>query len=115
MNQAMTQGRLRRENLAHRGRGGVSAENRGCGFRPAFLDRETSIVYPSCFDDGRPAPFHLLDGLPEDLVLARDAAGRAAALKDSVVAGFVRGDRFYSREEAGVIARGELPVARSAP
>jgi hypothetical protein len=111
MNQAMTKERLMQETLIHRGTGGISAENRSLGFRPAFMDQETSAVYASCFVDGRPAPFHLIDGLPHELVVARDAIGRVAALKDSVIAGFVRGGRFYSREDAGRLANGEMAQA----
>ncbi len=111
MNRAVTQERLKQETVIHRGTGGISAENRSMGFRPAFLDQETSAVYASCFGDGRLAPFHLIDGLPEELVAARDAVGRVAALKDSVIAGFVRGGRFYSREDAGRLASGEVSPA----
>lgn len=111
MNRALTEERLRQETLIHRGTGGTSAENRCLGFRPAFMDRETSAVYASCFADGRPAPFHLIDGLPDKLVVARDAVGRVAALKDSVIAGFVRSGRFYSREDAGRLASCETAQA----
>ncbi|MGM9488215.1 hypothetical protein [Ideonella sp. YS5] len=107
----MIEDRLRQETLVHRGTGGTSAENRSLGFKPAFMDQETSAVYASCFADGRPAPFHLIDGLPDDLVVARDAVGRVAALKDSVIAGFVRGGRFYSREDAGRVASRESAQA----
>jgi hypothetical protein len=91
---------LAHENDRYRGTGGVSEESRGFGFRPAFLDRDTLIVYPSRFADGRPGPFHALDGLPDDVVVARNAGGRVAAVKASVEAGFLRADRFYSREQA---------------
>jgi hypothetical protein len=101
MEHAMTEQRLIQETRTHRGRGGVSAENRSHGFRPAFLDVETSAVYASCFVDGSPAPIHLLDGLPDEVVLARSSNGRVASVKASVVAGFVRSGQFYSREEAG--------------
>lgn len=96
----MNQQVLLQENECFRGRGGVSAENQGAGFRPAFMDTESQRVFPSCFADGRPAPFHLLDGLPEDVVTARHAGGGVAQIKLSVVSGFVRDGRFYSREEA---------------
>ena len=111
MNRAMTEERLVQETLIHRGTGGVSAENRCLGFRPAFMDQETSAVYASCFGDGRPAPFHLIDGLPDELVVARDPVGRVAALKNSVIAGFVRAGRFYSREDAGRLASREIAHA----
>jgi hypothetical protein len=72
--------------------------------RPAFFDHATRTTYPSRFADGRMAPCHLLDGLPADLVLARDAGGRARSVKASVEAGFERNGRFYSRLEAMAFA-----------
>lgn len=91
---------LCRENDAFRDTGGRSEENRPLGFRPAFMDSATYAVYDSRFADGRPAPFHLLDGLPDTVVLHRDATGRVARVKESVVSGFVLDGRFYTREEA---------------
>jgi hypothetical protein len=82
------------------GTGGISAGNRGDGFRPAFLDSDTNTVYLSRYFDGQPAPFHLLDGLPDHLVLQRNASGRVEAVSPAVVSGFLRAGRFYSREEA---------------
>ena len=55
--------------------------NQGHGFRVAFRDAETGIIYGSCYADGRPAAVHLLDGLPESLVLARAVDGRVAVVK----------------------------------
>lgn len=52
-----------------------------------------------------PAPFHLLDELPGALVLARTESGRVAAVKDSVVSGFVLEGRFYTRERAAESVR----------
>lgn len=100
MNQAMTERVLGHENLVFRGSGGVSEENRHCGFRPAFLDSSTGAIYSSCYANGLPAPFHLLDGLPQELVLARHPTGRVAAVKSSVTSGFVRDGRFYTRDQA---------------
>ncbi|MFZ0255931.1 MAG: hypothetical protein WAN46_09830 [Gammaproteobacteria bacterium] len=68
--------------------------------RPAFRDDSTGVVYPSCFTDGRPAPVHVADSLPDSAVLKRAPDGRVAALKQTVVAGFSLGARFYTREEA---------------
>jgi hypothetical protein len=78
----------------------VSEGTRARGFRPAFIDTETETVYLSRFADGRPAPCHLLDGLPDDIVLARNDLGRVVVLKPTIVSGFVLEDRFYTREEA---------------
>jgi hypothetical protein len=88
------------ENVLFYGTGGVSQCNRKFHFEPAFRDLETGTVYPSCHGDGSPAPCHLLDGLPSNLAVAKDGKGRITAIKPSVIAGFVRGGRFYTREEA---------------
>lgn len=95
-----TQNTLQRENEVYRGTGGISQENGGSGFRPAFLDTRTSAIHRSCFADGRPASFHSLEGLPEALVLARDSCGRVVAAHPCVVSGFERNGRFYTRDEA---------------
>ena len=100
MTQTMTEGVLRQENVVFRGTGGISQENHRVGFRPAFLDSDTGIVYASCYANGEPAPFHLLDGLLEEVVVARHATGRVAAVKQSVISGFVLRERFYTREQA---------------
>ena len=96
----MTPGRIKAQNRRYEGTGGVSQENRGGGFLPAFADTVTGATYPSRFADGRPAPIHLLDGLPAELVVARSASGRVTVVKDSVVAGFLRAGRFYTRAQA---------------
>jgi hypothetical protein len=103
MNRAITENILEEENRAYRGSGGVSAENQSRNFRPAFQDTQTGLVYASCFRDGTPAPFHLLDGLPDELVVAQDPLGQRAALKASLVAGFIRDGRFYTRDEAATL------------
>lgn len=91
---------LQRENVRFGGTGGVSRENRSLGFRPAFLDSATHYIYIACFANGEPAPFHVLDGLPDDVVVSRNECGRVTSVKSSLVSGFVLGERFYSREEA---------------
>ena len=96
----MNQRILERETIAYQGRGGVSTENRCLGFRPAFRDTETGRLYPSRFADGRPAPFHLIDGLPDEVAVARNVAGRVTRVKDTVVSGFTLNGWFYSRDEA---------------
>lgn len=91
---------LAAEKARYCGTAGCSAGNRAQGFRPAFLDRDTGRIYLSAFADGRPAPVHVLDGLPQSLIAARDGDGRVCSVKGSVVCGFARDACFYTREEA---------------
>lgn len=100
MGQAMNTTILRLENQRYQGTGGISAGNRASGFRPAFRDAQTAVVYLSCFADGEPAPFHLLDGLPDEVVLGRNETGRVYAVKETLVSGFVLDGCFYTREQA---------------
>src|SRR5262245_21292407 len=100
---AMTPQQLALENARYRGTGGVS-ENCSAGFSPAFRDTETGVVCLSRFADGRPAPFHVLDGLPNELVISRDWHFGRVSAKPSVVSGFVHEGRFYTREEAAALA-----------
>lgn len=102
----LTAGCIKRQNLGmaklrkRKSFGGRSRESGRFGFRPAFIDAATGTIYESRFADGRRAPFHLLDGLPDEVVAERDSCGQVMAAKGSVVAGFVRRGRFHSREEA---------------
>jgi hypothetical protein len=96
---------LRQENIAYEGSGGVSAGNRSLGFRPAFRNLETGHVYPSCFADGRPAPIHMIDGLPDELVVTRSPAGKVTAVSDSLQSGFLLDGCFYDRQEAAEYVR----------
>jgi len=100
MGQAVSAQTLQRENQCFHGTGGVSQGNRPYGFRPAFFDGDTDAVYLSRFANGQPAPFHLLDGLPDEVVLSRNPTGRVAAVKQTLVSGFVLDGCFYTREQA---------------
>jgi hypothetical protein len=91
---------LRAQSDAYLGTGGCSEDNEGFGFRPAFRDGDTGRVYRARFLDGRPAPFHVLDGLPDEVVVKRAETGCVIAVKGSLVSGFVRLGRFYTRDEA---------------
>lgn len=88
------------ENVRFAGTGGVSEHNAHHRFVPAFKDCCTGQVEIARYRDGRPAPFHIVDGLPEDWVLNRGADGRALAIKSTIVSGFVRLGRFFTRQEA---------------
>ena len=98
--QVMTKSTLKVQNWLFAGTRGVSCNNRAFGFIPGFLDRETGTVYISCNTDGSPAPIHLIDGLPEALVVARGSSGRVMAVKGSVIAGFIKDGHFSTREQA---------------
>lgn len=100
MKQLMTRETLRQENLAFVGTGGVSEANHRRGFVPAFYDVATGRAEIARFADGRPAPMHLLDGLPEEWVVERAPDGRVLAIKATVISGFIRGDYFYTRDQA---------------
>ena len=88
------------ENRAFAESQGVSQRNRHMRFMPGFLDQETGSVYVSCKGDGTPCLVHTLDGLPEHLVVKRNACGNVSSVKGSIVAGFLRDGRFYTREQA---------------
>lgn len=92
--------RLLQDNWRYQGTKAVSEGNRSEGFRPAFLDPETHITYRSRQADGCPAAVHCIEGLPEELVVSRDAAGRVTQAKPGLIPGFLYEGRFYSREEA---------------
>ena len=100
MKTAFSVSTLVNENRQYHSTGGVSAGNRAQRFIPAFCDVATGRAYRSCFADGRPAPIHLLDGLPEPLILERTAFGTVKAVKHTVTAGFLRDGEFYTREQA---------------
>ena len=95
--------KLQQENCAFAGTGGVSANNRAHAFQAAFLDTVTGEVEVARFENGQPAPMHIFSGLPSSWVAERDGAGHPVALKSTVIAGFVRNMRFYTREEAAAL------------
>lgn len=91
---------LSEENQQYVGTGGVSQNNAKARFVPAFKDARSGQVEISRYCDGRPAPFHLVDGLPDEWIAQRDLSGRVVAIKTSVISGFVRFGRFFTRQEA---------------
>lgn len=103
MNQAFTRQVLRQQNNTFKNTGGVSEENRDDGFHPAFYDTQSERAEISRFLDGSPAPFHLLDGVPNEWVTERDCSGKVAAIKSSIIAGFIQNGLFYTREQASCL------------
>ncbi len=104
MNTSYSVDTLARENRKFHNTGGVSAGCRSQRFMPAFFDVATGLSYPSVFTDGSQAPLHLLDGLPENLILERNSAGRVTAVRNTVISGFLRDGRFYTRDQAAAVA-----------
>lgn len=100
----VTDRRLRADNLAFAGTAGVSEHARKARFMPAFKDLATGRVEIARFTPGHPAPMHVLSCLPDEWAAERDADGAITVLKPSVIAGFVRDDVFYTREEAAAAA-----------
>jgi hypothetical protein len=91
---------LRQENNRYHGTPGISEECRGHGFVPAFRDNDTGEVYPSRYADGRPAPFHVLEGLPDSVIIKRLADGTVESVKPGLQSGFVKSGIFYTRDQA---------------
>ena len=91
---------LRRENRQFSNTNGVSERNHNRGFVPAFLDTRSGISVVSRYADGRPAPIHILDGLPAAWITAFNSKGQVTAVREGVIAGFIHSGRVYTREEA---------------
>ena len=104
MNRPMTANVLLQENLVYTGTSGISANAKHLHLMPAFQDAETGRVEIARLPNGRPATMHLIVGLPEEWAVDHDACGHISAIKASVVAGFARGDVFYTREQAAELA-----------
>lgn len=110
LQEALSDAVLKQQNVIRPNTGGRSQENHRYGFRPAFVDAATGAIYESRFANGHPAPFHLLDGLPDEVVAERDASGHVTAAISSLIAGFIRRGRFHSREEAARLISSSLDV-----
>lgn len=90
---------LRFENLAFAGTRGVSKNNAKSGFAPAFLHCESGRIVISRTKGGQPAPFHLIDWLPEEWAESTREDGSIKKLIPEIVSGFSRNGQFYTREE----------------
>lgn len=66
------------------------------GFMPAFRDVVTGETHLSTNADGSLAPIHLLDGIPDEWVVERNAQGLAVALRETIIPGYVRSGRFFT-------------------
>lgn len=95
---------LRRENRQFANTCGLSANNAGNNFVPAFRNDQTGEVALAKLADGRIAPMHLIINLPAAWATARNTRGQISAVLDCIVAGFVRHDQFFTRAEAAAAA-----------
>lgn len=100
MSRPMTEHVLRQENLAYIDSGGVSANAQKVHLVPAFQDVETGRIEIARMQNGCPAAMHLIVGLPEEWAVNHDLSGQISALKATIIAGFVRENVFYTREQA---------------
>jgi len=81
------------------------------GFRPAFFDFATCTVHRSCHANGCPAESHVLEGLPDEVVVVRSDCGRVVAVKSTLMAGFER-DGYFFTFAAGLRAAREWGPAK---
>jgi hypothetical protein len=102
--------RISRDNT----RGARSEDIGDLRFRPAFFDFATQKLYLSRFADGRLAPLHLRDGLPEEAIVDRAPCGRVIRVRASLVCGFERNGVFYTRKAAARAAAALRGRARRA-
>lgn len=96
---------LTKQNQRFHGLGGVSRKNHAHGFKPAFCDMSTGNLYFSMYANGELAPIHLLDSLPEKLLAKCSESGKFRSTVETVVAGFVSEDQFFTREEAAMVIK----------
>ena len=103
---SITAKNLQEQNRQYHGTGGVSQDpdNRSLRFVPAFLDTESGKIFLSRNPDGTIACMHLLNGLPDSVIVARDSQGRVISVKATLLVGFERDGRFYTRDEAAAAA-----------
>ena len=90
---------LQEENKRFANSPGISINNRNYGFLPAFQNSRSGCCIISRFADGRPAPVHILDGLPDEWIEAREPGGQVIRACPQIISGFLRNGRFYTREE----------------
>jgi len=58
------------------------------------------MIYLSRHPNGQVAAFHTLEGLPEEVILARHTNGKVAYAKNTLISGFLKDGTFYTRQEA---------------
>lgn len=102
MNKALTKSDFTIIRQQYNGTQADSKTNRVHGYIPAFKDIETSAVYLSRYSDGSIANLHLLDGLPDEVIVSRDKEHNIVAVKPSIISGFIKDGQFYTREQCSI-------------
>ncbi len=69
------------------------------GFIPAFRNLINNETHFSTTDDGVVAPEHRMDNLPIEWVSEWSAEGYAKSLIPTVIAGYIRAEKFYTLPE----------------
>lgn len=90
---------LKMENLAFTGTRGISENNSGSGYLPAFRDSRTGNIEIARTRTGTPASFHMIEWLPRTWAQTFSPSGTIQSLRPEIVSGFVRNGIFYTREE----------------
>lgn len=90
---------LRLENITFAGTTGISENNNACGFKPAFLDKNTGRVELARLGNGQPAPVHIINWLPREWATSYHDDGTVKRLIPGVISGFVCNTVFYTREQ----------------
>lgn len=94
---------LRLENRTYAGTYGVSQNNRSAGFKAAFCDQTNGRVELPRFENGSPAPMHIISWLPDEWAASRNGDGTIKRLVPGIVAGFTHNGTFYNREQAATL------------
>ena len=102
MSRPLTEDVLREESATYVGSCGDSTTARKNHFIPAFRDEADGRVELARLKNGCVAPMHLITALPKSWATRVDDAGNVLELIETIVAGFVRDGRFYTREEAAL-------------
>lgn len=75
---------------------GVDACAYYLGFTPAFRDLTTHETHLSVTAEGDIACVHIIENLPIEWVTEWDNLGYPKALKETVIAGFIRAGQFFT-------------------
>ena len=91
----------KQDNGTHKGVAGSTTQPPP-DFVPAYYDSETETVYLSRYSNGKQAPVHVLDTIPEELLQQNreHEAAHQSEPSPRLIVGFVHNNRFYTRAQA---------------